>query len=225
MTITPRVWEFPTFPISKQLFHVPGGAIQGGLTAGSAQIITPEPGGFGVLEIQPALRNEWDYPISSWLMSKGNGQVLRVRLAPTPQVAWSRRRGNSASVPWDGGLLWSNQQEWEGDFAATFASAALEGSTEVTIDLTGVGQILQIGHVIGHGNSTYGIDEIEYSGTMAQVALTLPLRRDVAIGDPAYTRPWFTGRISNISEAISTYDSENNGNLQIGKLILNEAVV
>jgi hypothetical protein len=225
MTITPRVREFPTFPISKQLFYVPGAAVQGGLTSGSAQIITPEPGGFGVLEIQPSLRDEWTYPISSWLMSKGNGHIFRVRLAPTPQVAWSRRRGNAVNVSWDDGLLWSNQQEWEGDFAATFASVALEGSTEVTIDLTGVGQILQMGHVIGHNYNTYGIDEIDYDGDTATAVLTLPLRRDVAVGDAAFTRPWFTGRIRNVSEALATYDAENNGSIQIGKLILDEAVV
>jgi hypothetical protein len=225
MTISPRIWEFPTFPISKQLFHVPGAALQGGMTSGGAQIVTPEPGGFGVLEIQPSLRNEWDYPVVSWLMSKGNGHVMRVRLAPTPQVAWSRRRGNSTSVPWDEGLLWSNQEEWEGDFSAVFASETLEGSTEVTIDLTGVGQILRVGHVIGHGNTTYGIDEIEYDGDIAAAKLTLPARRDIAVNDAAYTRPWFTGRISNLSEALATYDSDNNGNIQMGKLVLHEAIV
>lgn len=222
MTITPRIREFPTFPISKQLFHVPGAATDGGLTRGGAQIITPEPGGYGVLEIQPAMRNEWEFPISSWLMSKGNGQILRVRLAPTPQVAYSRRRGVSA-VPWDTGLLWSNQQAWEGDFSARYMSAAPEGTLEVVVDMTGVGQILQVGHVLGHGNNTYLVDEISYNGNTASIVYSSPLRRDVAVNDPAHLRPWFLGRISNMQEALATYDAENNGNIQVGKLVLNEA--
>lgn len=225
MTISPKIWEFPSFPISKQLFHVPGGVTEGGFTSGGAQIVTPEPAGNGVLEIHPALQvNEWEYPISSWLMSKGNGAVLRVRLAPTPQVSWSRRR-NAATVTWDDSLLWSNEQPWEGDFTAIFVAAALEGSTAAVIDLTGVGQVLQMGHVIGSGNSCHLIDEIAYEGDIASVTLNPPHRRTVDVNDPCYLRPWFTGRISNPNDIRATYDAEQNGHIQPGQITLVEAIV
>lgn len=225
MTIDPKIWEFPSFPISDQLFHVPGQALAGGITSGGAQIISPEPGGFAMLEITPALQvNEWNYPAASWLMSKGNGAIMRVRLAPTPQISWSARR-NGSSVPWDTGLLWSNDREWEGDFSGVFTAVALEGSTQLVIDLTGVGQALQFGHVIGHGNYTYLIDEIEYDGDVATVIVTPPLRNDVAIGDAANLRPWFLGRIANIGEIRSSYKAADNGHIQLGKIILNEAII
>lgn len=224
MTITPRIWPFPTLPVSGMLFHVPGAVVDGGLTTGGARIVSPEPGGFSVLEMQMAMQiNEWEYPTASWLMSKLNGQVFRVRLAPTPQVAWSRRR-LAENVPWDAGLLWSNQQEWEGDFSGNFTTAASEGTNELVVDLTGVGQVLQQGHVIGHTNNCYMVDEIEYDGDIATIITNPPLRRDIAVGDAAPLRPWFLGRIGNGTEVRSMYNSSENGNIQLGKIVFNEAI-
>lgn len=78
-----KIYAFPTFRIETQLFHVPGAGYDGGLTAGGAQFITPEPGGFGVLEMAPALIDtEWDSPLASWIMSKISGQIFRARMAP-----------------------------------------------------------------------------------------------------------------------------------------------
>lgn len=218
-----KIYQFPTFRIETQLFHSPGAGFDGGLTAGGAQFITPEPGGFGVLEIAPALIDtEWDMPLASWIMSKISGQVFRVRLAPSPQVSYSRRRGMVA-VPWNNGETWSNQQNWDGDFTATFASAALKGAIAVQINLAGVSHILSPGHVIGSGYETHLIDEITYNGDVATVIVTPPFRRNIAAGDNCYLRPWFTGRISNGADIRSAYN--NMGHVKPSNIILQEAVV
>lgn len=226
MTISPRVWNFPTFKISEQLFRVPGQAVAGGFTSGGAQFVEPEPGGFGVLDIKPSLiTSEWNYPLASWLMSKTNGHIFRVRLAPTPQIAYSRNRGQSA-VLWDEDLLWSNLQAWEGDFSGVYALDALEGSTEVVIDLTGVGAVVQVGHVIGHEtHSCYMVDEIEYEDDVATITVNPPLRRDVTTGDSAPLRPWFTGRIGNPGDFLSVYKASDVGHIQLEKITLHEAIV
>lgn len=218
-----KIYQFPTCRIEKQLFHVPGAGYDGGLTAGGAQFITPEPGGFGVLEIAPAvIDSEWDAPLASWIMSKISGQVFRVRLAPSPQVAYSRKRGMMA-VPWDTGLQWSNQEDWDGDFTGTFSAAGLKGSVTVQINLAGVGPIVLPGHVIGHEYGCYLIDEIAYEGDIATAVVTPPLRRDITAGDNCYLRPWFTGRISNGAEIRAAYN--HLGHVQPGNIILHEAVV
>ena len=218
-----KIYQFPTFRIETQLFHAPGAGYDGGLTAGGAQFITPEPGGFGGVGIQPALIDtEWSAPLASWIMSKISGQIFRVRLAPSPQVAYSRERGMTA-VPWDNGQTWLNQQDWDGDFTGTYAAPALKGSLEVKFDLTGVGPIVGPGHVIGHEYSCFGIDEIEYSGNVATALLTNPLRRDVSPGDNCYLRPWFTGRISNGADIRAAYN--NLGHVKPGNIVLQEAVV
>lgn len=218
-----KIYSFPTFRVETQLFHVPGAGYDGGLTSGGAQLITPEPGGFSVLEIQPALiRTEWDAPLASWIMSKTNGQVFRVRLAPSPQVAYSKARGLTA-VPWSNGQAWSNQEDWEGDFTARYSAAALKGSVTTTFDMTGVGPIAGPGHVIGHDGDSYLIDEISYNGNVATAIITPPLRRDIAAGDNCYLRPWFTGRISNGSEVRAAYN--NLGHVKPGRIVLQEAVV
>ena len=218
-----KIYAFPTFRIETQLFHVPGAGYDGGLTAGGAQFITPEPGGFSTLEIAPALIDtEWDAPLASWIMSKTSGQVFRIRLAPSPQVAFSQQRG-AVAVPWSNGATWSNQEKWDGDFTARFAGAALKGSLITQVDLTGVGPILSPGHVIGHRSECYLVDEIEYDGNTAFATVTPPLRRDIAAGDDCYLRPWFTGRISNGAEIRAAYNSM--GHVKPGNIVLQEAVV
>lgn len=218
-----KILSFPTFRIETQLFHAPGAGYDGGLTAGGAQFITPEPGGFSVLEMAPALiATEWDAPLASWIMSKISGQVFRVRLAPSPQIAFSRQRGMVA-VPWDNGETWSNQEKWDGDFTARYAADALKGSVLMKFDLTGVGPIVLPGHVIGHEGDSYLVDEISYVGDVATAIVTPPLRRNIAVGDNCYLRPWFTGRISNGAEIRASYN--NMGHVKPGRIVFQEAVV
>lgn len=218
-----KIYQFPTFRIETQLFHSPGAGYDGGLTSGGAQFITPEPGGFGQLEIQPALIDtEWDAPLASWIMSKISGQVFRVRLAPSPQIAYSKGRGMIA-VPWSSGQAWSNQELWDGDFTGTYAAAGLKGALTMSFDLTGVGPIVGPGHVVGHDYDTYLIDEISYAGNVGTALVDRPLRRNIAIGDNCYLRPWFTGRISNGADIRAAYN--NMGHVKPGNIILQEAVV
>lgn len=218
-----KVYQFPTFRIANQLFHTPGAGYDGGLTSGGAQFITPEPGGFTVLELQPALIDtEWDSPLASWIMSKIGGQVFRVRLAPSPQIAYSKKRGMTA-VPWNNGQTWSNQENWDGDFTGTYSVAALKGTLTVKIDLTGVGPIVMPGHVIGHDYDAYLVDEISYAGNIGTAILTTPLVRDIAPGDNCYLRPWFTGRISNGADIRAAYN--HLGHVTPGNIILQQAVL
>lgn len=228
MTVSPKIWTFPTFSISKQVFHVPGVAASGGFTSGGVRIMTPEPGGFGMLEVQPALQlGEWDYPLASWIMSKVNGEVLRFRLAPTPQVASAR--AILSDQPWNAeGIYsispWENLQNWVGDIPASFSANALVGSNVLTINFDTIGPILQPGHVIGHAGETYLVDEIEYVGTIGTMVVKPPLRRNVTIGDLAYFRPFFTGQIANGAEIVQTYDAENAGAIQIPKIVFSEVI-
>lgn len=228
MTINPKVYNFPTFPISKQLFYVPGATVEGGFTSGGARISYREPGGFSMLEIQPAMQvAEWDHPVSSWLMSKTNGQILRVRLAPTPQVSTARLIRNAAGVSWDENILWNNLRDWDGgDISLQYLNNVGEGNTQIFIDMGHTGQLLRAGHVIGHGDTTYLIDEIEYDeNNVALITVALGLRRDIAAGDTAYLRPYFTGQVVNGDELRATYDAENNGNIQPGKITLSEVIL
>ena len=226
MTISPTVTTMPDFQIRAQLFHVPGAAVQGGFTSGGAQFIVPEVGGFGQLEIQPALMvDEWALPLASWIMSKGNGAVVRVRLAPTPQIAWSARKFQSVSPVYNYTTPFGGELPWEGDAIATFDAAALEGAVSVDVDMTNFGQILQVGHVIGHAYETYLIDAVSWTGMVATLTISPPLRRDVAEDDPALLRPWFTGRILNAGEFNKMYEATDNGHIALDKIVMGEAIV
>ena len=223
MAIQYPVYNFPTFSVWKQLFHVPGAAADGGYTSGGARITSPEPGGFAALEIQPALQlNEFSYPLCSWLMSKTNGEILRVRLAPTPQIA----SYVAGTVPWDTDQPWNNNEPWIGDYTASYSATALPGSNVFKVDMALLGPILKQGHVIGHMNSCYKIDDISYDNTgLATITVKPPIRKSVTIGDPVYFRPWFTGMITNPNDMRQTYDAEMNGAIQLGNIILSEVVL
>lgn len=219
-----EIFDFPGVPISKQLFHVPGAAIEGGFTSGAVRIISPEPGGRSILELQPSFQvSEREYPFMSWLMSKGNGEVFKVRLAPTPQVLSAQ--GNV--VTWDNDILWSNFQPWAGDISTIFAAVALEGSNVAVLNMTGLGDIVKPGHVIGHANACYMIDKVTFDedAQTSTIVVKPPLRSNIEINDIALFRPFFTGTIANIGEVRATYDSENVGNIQTGKIIFSEAIV
>lgn len=213
-----KIYQFPTFRIENQLFHVPGAGYDGGLTAGGAQFISPEPGGFAVLEVEPSIKDdEWINPAASWLMSKISGQVLRIRLSRSPQIAWSRERIDRLDHEWE------NRHGARNDAVTSFTVSALKGSIAVSIDISELGRLLRPGHVIGHAFDCYLVDEIEYVGATANIVVTPPLRRDIAAGDVCEFTPWFTGRIANGAEVRAAYN--NLGHVKPGKIILTEAVV
>jgi hypothetical protein len=109
---------------------------------------------------------------------------------------------------------------------ATYLVSALEGSNVLQIDMLAIGPLLKHGHVIGHDNSGYLVDDIVYDTLgIATITVTPPLRRNVAAGDPVFFRPWFTGSIANPGEFRTTYDAEMVGHIQLEKIILNEVIV
>lgn len=228
MTVSYPTFTFPQFKVEKQLFYVPGAVADGGFTAGGARITMAEPGGFSTLEIQPSLiTTEWDYPLASWLMSKTNGEIFRVRLGPTPQVSIASLLRNSTGVPWDNNGPFDNGENWQGDAIAGYSEPALRGSNTLVVDMSVLGRILQRGHVIGHLFSCYMVDDISYSDdtNVATITVKPALRRDVAVDDVAYFRPWFTGQITNGADIRTTYDAENVGLIQLNKIVLQEVVI
>jgi hypothetical protein len=228
MTITYKIWDFPTFPVSGQLFHSPGGAINGGFTTGGVAMLSPEPGGRGILEIKPSLSvDEWLSPASSWLMSKINGEIFRVRLAPTPQISNARLLQTPDGTPWDNNGPWSNGENWQGDAILLYASVALQGTNVIKVKTASAGAILKPGHVIGHAFDCYIIDDITYNAnnTEATIVVKPPFRRNIAIGDAALLRPFFTGVIGNGQEMRALYESTNDGAIALEKIILNEVIL
>lgn len=213
-----KVYDFPDIRIEGQLFHAPGAGYDGGLTSGGAQFITPEPGGFGVLEVQPALMDgEWRDPAMSALMSRISGQIYRIRVRRTPQVAWSQERNNNLNH------YLENRCGTGTDGVSRFVVPSLKGTTTVSIDIAEFGKLLRAGHVIGHAFECYLIDDVEYVGSTANITVTPPLRRDIAANDQCLFTPWFTGRISNGESVRAMYN--HLGHLRPGKIIFQEAVL
>jgi len=230
MTIAHKVFYFPQLTIESQLFHVPGAYADGGLTSGGARMFSPEPGGRGVLEVTPSLQvREWETPFASWIMSKTNGEIFKVQMTQTPQIAnvsGFKYPFNRSGVPWNNNQPWNNGKNWNNDGGYVIASnVALEGSIMLTLNTGTLGEILRVGHVIGIGNSAHIIDDIEYDGSTAELKIKPPLRKNVAIDEFIFLRPYFTGMISNGSEIRNSYDASNVGQIRLNRIIFDEVIL
>lgn len=227
MSITYKIWDFPPVRISKQLFHVPGAAVDGGLTSGGARIVSPEPGGFSVLEVQLSMQvDEWSNPWSSWLMSKANGQIFRIPLTKTPQLITARSIQKPQTDAWPRDDDYWHAPDLKTSLKTTFTSGALEGSNVIVIDMKPFGPVLRFGHVFGHDDNTYLVDDIAYDAMgRATVSVTPPFRKRINPGDICLFEPFFLGSIAPGGDYRKTYDAESVGNIQLEKIIFNEVVL
>lgn len=234
MAITYKIWDFPTLNIRSQLFYAPGAAFDGGFTGGSARFLSPEPGGRAFLETELSLQtNEWETPLSSWLMSKTNGEIFRIQLVKTPQLVSNAALGiiPSGSVPWSNEgqypeNQWDNNENWSlDDVFMTASTDALNGETILIVDTSLFGPVLRHGHVIGHNDNSYVIDDIEYDENIATITVKPPLRDDVSTDDFIMLRPYFLGNIANGSEIRTGYEASNNGHIQLSRIIFGEVIL
>lgn len=237
MAINYQVWDFPTIKIRSQLFYAPGAAFDGGFTSGGARISSPEPGGRAYLEVEPSLQTtEWDIPFASWLMSKTNADIFRVQLVKTPQIVSNAALNVTlpeidVGIPWamEGQYIqnsWDNNKNWSFDDLFVTANAmGLEGETTLIIDVSLFGPVINYGHVIGHDNWSYLVEDINYDENIATIKIKPPLRKNVAQGDFIYLRPYFTGSIMNASEIRAGYEAVNNGHIKMPNIIFSEVVI
>ena len=202
MSINYKIYDWPSIiKPTEQLFYSGGQAVEGGFTAGGARIMYPEPGGRAVLELTfDYQQNHSPSPIVSWLITMiRNGNIFRVPIRYSPQLVSRDDLMIDAGLelvglPWaDAGQTdsgpWSNNKNWAYSPAVEASATALEGSTTFQVDFSIVGNVVQLGHLIGHLDYTYLVEDIEYDGSIATITTNTPLRKNVAQGDFITLRP------------------------------------
>jgi hypothetical protein len=212
MTISPTIYDWPSVVPVRQLFHAGGQAVEGGYTSGGVRVLSPEPGGFSWLEVEFGYQQDGETDsLISWLMSKiANGNVFRIPIRRSPQLVPAkalgidiaeydplRRFGLTETItpseldglPWGNGQSWSNGQPWQFNPLALAAGASLAGTTTLTVDMGELANGLRHGHVIGHKDVAYLVDDVSYAGSIATVTVDPQLRKDVASGDLIRFRP------------------------------------
>lgn len=230
MALTYEVFDLPTLAVKEQLFYAPGQAFEGGFTSGGARIVSPEPGGRAFLDLQLSVnKNEWDYPFISWLMSNcSNGEIFRVRMVQTPQlVQRSLLLTDVNGNLWDNNQPWDNDKPWDGaTFGPKVTTVCLPGANQVTVDMSLFGQLLRVGHVIGHMYDSYMIKKIAYDGAnLATLTIGPPARRTLAVNDFMKFRPTFTGSMVNGANFRKTYDAADRGMIMPGKVTFSEVIL
>ena len=199
MTYTPTIydWRDDVQPLD-QFFRAGGASVAGGMTLGGASIENPEPGGraelmmnFSRLALASANLN------ASWTLSRIlNGSVMRIRLfLPSVQIVTDAALGivSTAGVTWSNALPWSSGQPWRANPSAPITAAASKGASTFTCDMSGPGQALKIGHVIGFHveyDFAHVVTDIAYSSANeATVTVQPPLRRALTTANQVLFRP------------------------------------
>lgn len=198
-------WRKSLVP-TDQTFVAGGQAVSGGLTLGGAAVVNPEPGGRAVLAMAfPALfAADLAQTDASWTISRSqSGAVFRVRLCNSVQLVPTVALDVAdTGQTWANGEPWANDENWRANPFALVASAASRGAAQIAVDLSVLGQVLQIGHVIGFFLAGYDfahiVMDIDYDADdLALVTIQPPLRRPVVEGDLMLFRPSMlvTGRV------------------------------
>lgn len=214
--MTPPVytWRSAIVPRS-QVVTAGGTAYQGGLLLGGAAGVNPEPGGWAELTLDfGPLATEAANVAFSWTMSRiRNGNIMRIRLWPSVQlVPEASLTVPDTGVTWANGMPWANDANWRAEPWVPLTMSAARGSETVTADFSPLGQVLEIGHVVGFAadgyDFTHVVMDVSYDGDdIATVTVSPPLRRDFLPDAEMKLRPAFTGTCINAAEVAATFNS------------------
>ncbi|WP_372993889.1 hypothetical protein [Sulfitobacter sp.] len=199
MPYVPKVYDWRSDIIpNSQTFIAGGQSIQGGLTLGGVSIQSPEPGGRASLTMTfPELRRQSNLN-ASWTYSRVmNQSIMRVPLYLSDQLLASSAIGDAGygnGIPWSEGQPWGSGENWAYSPSAALAAAALKGADTCKVDMSGLGRVLAIGHVVGFSlegfDFAHVIMDISYdSSDVATVEVQPPMRRAASLGDVMLFRP------------------------------------
>lgn len=231
MTYTPTIYDWPAdcAPVD-QVFRAGGQAIEGGMTVGGTMGLNPEPGGRAELHLNfSTFVTDAANRAASWLISRiTNGAIMRIRLSDTVQlVPWADLDIDASGQAWANGEPWSGGALWRSSPFAPVAAAGLKGEEQVAIDLSLLGDVVKIGHVLGFFLDGYDfahvVMDVDYDAGAATVTISPPLRRDVAAGERLLFRPSMLVTCKNAPEVAGTFRRGVHMSLNSAKLV--EALV
>ena len=218
MTFKPAIydWRVNCAPID-QVFRAGPLQTPGGVTLGGYLASNPEPGGRAelVMEFQNFATKEANLD-ASWTISRAMaGAVWRVRLYKNVQLVDAADLVGSDvdnGIPWSNGEPWANGENWAFAPTAAVASSAAKGAISFTADFGALGQVLNIGHVIGfyiNGyNFAHKVMDISYSAAnIATVEVMPPLRRTITATDYMLFRPSMLAVVQNPADLMGNFRS------------------
>jgi hypothetical protein len=201
---------------------------EGRVSRNSFENDTAVPGGRVQLSME---FNYWhetpDLEAISWLKSKLRGNLFRVPLGLTVQVARNRDLGLSdwayrAGIPFDGDVFFDEGVGFAFEPTLETIGTALEGTTTIVIDETRWPGLLRYGKWIGIGFGAYHIADLDRSGSTVTVEIEPPLRRDVAAGEFVSLRPSLICQARDASSFASMFEPADL--IQPGSLVMTEVI-
>ena len=168
-----------------------------------------------------------DLEAISWLTSKLRGNIFRVPIPPSVQVARNADLGLSdsayrAGIPFDGDVFFDEGVGFEFEPTLETIGTALEGTTSVVINETRWPGLLRYGKWIGIGFGAYHIADLDRSSSTVTVEIEPPLRRDVAAGEFVSLRPSLICQARDASSFASMFEPADL--IQPGSLVLTEVI-
>ncbi|MCR5859727.1 hypothetical protein [Mesorhizobium sp. J428] len=152
----------------------------------------PEPNGRWAMDLAWArLKNASGSLWYAWFVDalQGGAAVFQVNLWRHVETVTPEALGltDLTALPWSSGAASPTFSDGTG-FAfqptATVTAVALAGTARVSVDTGDYGQVLKPGHLIGFGDGVNRVMDIEWTGSVADITLRLPLRSSLAPDDP-----------------------------------------
>lgn len=184
------------------------------------------PGGRVQLSMEFGYRQKTtDIEAVSWLVSKLRGNIFRVPIPKSVQVARYEDLGLAhgaygKGIPFDEGVLFAEGVGFAFDPTLDTAGSALEGEMEIAIDETRWPGLLRYGKWIGIGFGAYHIADVVRVGTTVTVTVEPPLLRDVAAGEFVSLRPSLICQAKDAASFASAFEPADL--IQPGSLVMTQ---
>lgn len=195
---------------SSSIVHAPQSSAEAAISFGHYENTGFVAGSRNILSMNFAAYSESNARLCAWLLQNSRA-LFRVPVWKSPQLVGNDVLGLGIN-PFPQGVPFSPDVFFAGDVGFKFtpsmnvAAIALEGKTSIEIDTSRYPKVLEIGHVFGLGFCAYHVREIEYSGNIAAVKITPPLRRDVEIEEFVSLRPSVICRAKSMQNFKSMFD-------------------
>lgn len=215
MTVTPPIYDWRRSIVPRDQLVIAGRAAQsGGMTLGGALTSYGVAGGRITLDMAFSTLPREANAAASWTYSRVMAQaILRIPIRCSDQLVPAADLGGAAvmdGVPWSDGQPWATGENWAWSPIAPLAADALRGAESFKVDMSGVGEVLRVGHVIGFSagqiDAAHVVMDIEYDAAdVATVTVQPSLRRAMDAGAPMLFRPSILATCQNPDALAGTF--------------------
>ncbi|MBO6759265.1 MAG: hypothetical protein JJ902_23280 [Roseibium sp.] len=188
-------YDWPAAVRLNSILVYPSGALEAGrLSRAEFDNSVRIPGGRNIARATFATMGPDTLNWFHWFAGRIAGNIIRLPLHQSGQVADTAEL-QAAEPQYPTGIPFSNTQPFSTGYGFQFSptgdvlTAVQKGDVTVTADLSRWPGALTFGKVFGLGYGVHHVQDIAYTGSVADIAFSPPARRDILAGEALRLRP------------------------------------